>query len=33
MMYQPKFDYVLVNDDLAICLAEAERVVGEFLQR
>ena len=33
MMYQPKFDYVLVNDDLATCLAEAERVVGEFLQR
>jgi len=33
MMYQPKFDYVLVNDDLATCLAEAERVVGEFLRR
>ncbi len=33
MMYQPKFDYVLVNDDLASCLAEAERVVGEFLRR
>ena len=33
MMYQPKFDYVLVNDDLDTCLAEAERVVGEFLRR
>jgi guanylate kinase len=33
MMYQPKFDYVLVNDDLDSCLAEAERVVGEFLRR
>ncbi len=33
MLYQPKFDYVLVNDDLATCLAEAERVVGEFLQK
>jgi guanylate kinase len=32
MMYQPKFDYVLVNDDLPTCLAEAERVVGEFLK-
>ena len=32
MMYQPKFDYVLVNDDLSTCLAEAERVVGEFLK-
>ena len=33
MMYQPKFDYVLVNDDLAVCLAEADRVVGDFLNR
>ena len=33
MLYQPKFDYVLVNDDLATCLAEAERVVGDFLKR
>jgi len=32
MMYQPRFDYVLVNDDLPTCLAEAERVVGEFLK-
>ena len=32
MMYQSKFDYVLVNDDLPTCLAEAERVVGEFLK-
>lgn len=33
MMYQPRFDHVLVNDDLASCLAEAERLVGEFLAR
>ena len=33
MMYQPKFDYILVNDDLSACLAEADRVVGDFLQR
>ncbi len=26
-----KFDYTLVNDDLATALAEAERVVGNFL--
>ena len=32
MMYQPRFDYILVNDDLQTCLAEAERVVGEFLK-
>ena len=31
MMYQPKFDYILLNDDLATCLAEADRVVGAFL--
>lgn len=33
MMYQPRFDAVLVNDDLQTCLAEAERVVGTFLKR
>ena len=33
MMYQPKFDYILLNDDLATCLAEADKVVGEFLKK
>lgn len=33
MMYQPKFDRILLNDDLATCLAEADRMVGEFLAR
>ena len=33
MMYQPKFDYILVNDDLQVCLAEADRVIGDFLKR
>jgi len=33
MTYAPKFDYVLVNDDLATALAEAEKVVDEFLSR
>ena len=33
MMYQPKFDYILVNDDLATCLAEADRVVGDFVRK
>ena len=33
MMYQPKFDYILLNDDLATCLAEADRVVGDFLKK
>ncbi len=28
-----KFDYVLVNDDLATALAEAEKVVSEFLEK
>ncbi|MCR5710071.1 MAG: guanylate kinase [Bacteroidales bacterium] len=32
MMYQPKFDYILVNDNLATCLAEAEKVVEDFLK-
>ena len=33
MMYQPKFDHILLNDDLATCLAEADRVVGDFLKK
>lgn len=33
MMYQPKFDRILLNDDLATCLAEADKMVGEFLAR
>lgn len=33
MMYQPKFDYILVNDDLQTCLAEAEKVIGGFVNR
>ena len=33
MTYAPKFDYVLVNDDLATALAEAVKVVDEFLSR
>ena len=28
-----KFDYTLINDDLQTALAEAERVVGEFLAK
>ena len=31
MMYQPKFDYILLNDDLSVCLADADRVVGAFV--
>ena len=31
MTYENQFDYVLVNDDLAIAFADAERVVDEFL--
>ena len=27
-----KFDYVLVNDDLATAKAEAERVIADFLK-
>lgn len=33
LTYEDKFDYVLVNDDLATAYAEAERVVDEFLSR
>ena len=28
-----KFDYTLVNDDLETALAEAEKIVGDFLCR
>ena len=31
MNYAPKFDYVLVNDDLKTAFAEAEKVVEDFL--
>lgn len=31
LTYEDKFDYVLVNDDLATAFADAERVVDEFL--
>lgn len=30
--YAPQFDYVLVNDKLDVCLAEAEETVGKFLK-
>lgn len=33
MMYQPRFDKILVNDDLETCLAEADSFVAEFLAR
>ena len=33
LTYEDRFDYVLVNDDLATAYAEAERVVDEFLSR
>jgi len=28
-----KFDYTLVNDDLSTALAEAERIIGDFLDK
>ena len=31
LTYAPKFDYVLVNDDLATAFEEAEKVVEDFL--
>lgn len=31
MTYAPKFDYVLVNDDLCTAYAESEKVVEDFL--
>lgn len=33
MMYQPKFDYILINDDLQTCLAEADKVIGGFVNK
>jgi len=33
LTYEDKFDYVLVNDDLATAFADAERVVDEFLSK
>lgn len=33
LTYEDRFDYVLVNDDLATAYAEAERVVDEFLAK
>ena len=33
LTYEGKFDYVLVNDDLATAFADAERVVEEFLSK
>ena len=33
MTYAPKFDYRLINDDLTACLKEADRVVGDFLEK
>ncbi len=32
MTYAPKFDYVLVNDDLETAFREIEQVVDGFLQ-
>lgn len=33
MTYEDRFDYVLVNDDLAEAYADAERVVDDFLSK
>ena len=33
ILYEKDFDYVLVNDNLEDCLAEAEKVVGNFISR
>ena len=33
LTYEGKFDYVLVNDNLATAFADAERVVEEFLSK
>ena len=30
MEYAPQFDRILINDDLAICLAEAEQIVADY---
>lgn len=32
MTYESRFDYILVNDDLATAFAEAEKVVNNFLK-
>ena len=32
MTYAPKFDHVLVNDDLQKAYREAEEIVGSFLK-
>ncbi|GJM31758.1 MAG: guanylate kinase [Saprospiraceae bacterium] len=31
LMYEDRFDQVLVNDDLEVALLEAEKIVGDFL--
>ena len=31
MAYAPKFDYILVNDDLNTAFAESEKMVEDFL--
>ena len=33
LTYEDKFDYVLVNDDLATAFADAEKVVDDFLSK
>jgi len=33
MAYAPQFDVVLVNDDLVLALAEAERIIRDFLMK
>lgn len=30
MAYAPQFDRILINDDLATCLAEAEQIVADY---
>lgn len=33
MTYAPKFDRILINDDLQLCLAEAEDIINGFADR
>lgn len=33
MTYAPQFDVILVNDELDVCLANAVRIVSEFLSK
>lgn len=33
MLFAPQFDITLINDDLALCLSQAEEVVSTFLQK